>query len=264
MAYLDSLVKKARQSESKPARSEDTSPSQPEGGQEEREEILPKGEKVLVDSYGDVKIYKNPATGVLSYDVPVPRYEGAEKDLIDALMRISIEIIPTDVGALTQEEKKRKYYNKILEVIDRTPELKIPLQKKDFYASTVVSEMVGFSLIDPLVADDRLEEIMIIGPSKPVFVFHRKHEMLKTNIVFYDDIDIRNLIERIARTIGRRIDTQSPLLDARLPDGPRFCGLLPTGWARFRRTFSLQEGPRPEKLRPSTLFALLSPTTSAS
>ncbi|MFQ5406202.1 MAG: ATPase, T2SS/T4P/T4SS family, partial [Candidatus Micrarchaeia archaeon] len=87
--------------------------------------------------------------------------------------------------------------------------------------------MLGFGLIDALVQDDFLEDIMVVGPDKPVFVFHRKYDMMRTNIVFYDEQDIRILIDRIARNIGRRIDVQSPLLDARLSDGSRVNATIP-------------------------------------
>ena len=251
MTYFESAVKRAKSKEREKSDSDagerelvekilsksvvvTPAPKKPDygdGGQRRADLVIEEkpfgGEPVLVDSYGDVKIFKDPREANLIYEVPVPRFAGAEKDLIETLMRIAIETSPPDAAALTQAEKRRKYYRQILEVIEKTPELKIPLHKKDFYANTVVSEMVGYSLIAPLVGDARLEEIMIIGPGKPVYVFHRKYEMLKTNIVFYEDEDIRNLIERIARTIGRRIDSQVPLLDARLADGTRVNATIP-------------------------------------
>ncbi|MBI5553908.1 MAG: Flp pilus assembly complex ATPase component TadA, partial [Candidatus Diapherotrites archaeon] len=111
--------------------------------------------------------------------------------------------------------------DKIMEILKTSPELRIPANKYEFYAQTVVREMVGYGLIDELIQDDQLEEIMIIGPQQPVYVFHRKYEMMFTNIEFYSDKEIEDLINRIARQIGRRVDISSPLLDARLPDGSR-------------------------------------------
>ena len=183
--------------------------------------------KVLVDSYGDVKIYKDSREAVLVYEVPVPHYKGGEKQLIDALLQIAISVLPADSGALTQEEKRKRYFDKIMEIIEKSPELSVPIHSRNFYAEAVVREMVGYSLIDALVGDDQLEEIMIVGPGKPVYVFHRKYEMMKTNIIFYEDSDIRNLVERIGRAVGRRIDVQVPMLDARLPDGTRVNATFP-------------------------------------
>lgn len=218
MGYFEALAKKAKERKGgKPVPAE----------RKQEQEAQGEEKRVLLDSYGDVKIYKDPSEPILLYEIPSPHYKGGEKTLIDSLVEIAIGVMPPDVASLSDEEKRRRYYNKVLEIIEKTPELNVPVHVKDFYASAVVREMAGYSLIDPLVADDSLEEIMIIGPGKPVYVFHRKYEMLKTNVVFYEDEDIRNLIERIGRAVGRRIDTQVPMLDARLPDGTRVNATIP-------------------------------------
>ncbi|MBU1197925.1 CpaF family protein [Candidatus Micrarchaeota archaeon] len=178
------------------------------------------GEKVLVESYGDVHIYKEEGEPLYWYEIPAPHLRGEEKALISTLLEIASGVIGEAEG-LTESQKRTKYLEKILQIIEATPELKVPIHAKQFYAEAVVKEMVGYGLIDPLLQDESLEEIMIIGPKRPVFVFHRKYEMMKSNIIFYEDRDIRNLIDKMARSIGRRIDIQAPLLDARLPDGSR-------------------------------------------
>ena len=71
----------------------------------------------------------------------------------------------------------------------------------------------GYGEIDPLIQDDELEEIMVIGTGKPVFVYHRKYGMMKTNLQFSDERQILDLIDTIARQINRRIDQESPILD---------------------------------------------------
>ncbi|NUN11584.1 CpaF family protein [Candidatus Micrarchaeota archaeon] len=214
MTYLDKLVRKAKS-------------EKPTPDVVKRDDAPKKGERVLLQEYGNVKIYRDFEDPMPTYEVPTPHYRGDEKVLLDALMEIAVSVVTVDATALTVEEKKKQYYSKVIDIIDQTPELNIPVNAKEFFANAVVQEMVGYGLIDPLVKDDFLEEIMIIGPNKPVYVYHRKHEMLKTNIVFYDDKDIRDLVDRIARAIGRRIDTQVPLLDARLGDGTRVNATLP-------------------------------------
>ena len=179
-------------------------------------------EKVLVESYGDVRIYKVSGDPLYWYEIPSPHFKGEEKALINTLLEISSGVITDSfLENLPKSEKKAKYRERILQIIDATPELRVPIHAKEFYADAVVKEMAGFGIIDPLLDDDALEEVMIIGPSKPVYVFHRKYEMMKTNIVFYEDRDIKNLIDKMARLVGRRIDIQVPLLDARLADGSR-------------------------------------------
>ena len=83
----------------------------------------------------------------------------------------------------------------------------------DSLAQKLLQDIVGYGQIDPLVHDDDLEEIMIIGINKPVFVYHRKYGMMKTNIVFRDEEELIDLIDVMARQINRRIDQESPILN---------------------------------------------------
>ena len=97
----------------------------------------------------------------------------------------------------------------------------------DSLSERFLRDIIGYGEIDSLIQDDELEEIMIIGTGKPIFVYHRKYGMMKTNIEFEDAQDIRNLIDTIARQINRRIDQESPILDGRLMDGSRINATIP-------------------------------------
>lgn len=238
MAYIDTLMKRAKgkgadedKPKPTPAKAEapvgikitpSPMPRQPAPQEEEGK----KGEKLLVESYGQVKVFKVPGEALYQYEVPALRRSGEEKRLVDALVNIAAKVIePTPF--VTAAARRKAHFDKVMEVIEAMPELKVPPAAKEFYAESAVREMIGYGLIDPLLTDDLLEEIMIVAPGKAVYVFHRKYDMMRTNLVYFDDEDIKNLIDRIARGIGRRIDFQSPLLDARLPDGTRVTATLP-------------------------------------
>ncbi len=228
MTYLDSLIKQAKKTGGEPRESEEPAPGEPKPAQDPGREKSPDEERILIDSYEDVRIYRLAGESNYYYEVPAPRYVGEERALIYALIDIASNVITVDPReAVTREKIDKTYKEKVLQIIEQTPELKVPINAREFYADIVLKEMFGFGLIDLLVKDDNLEDIMIVGPEHPVYVFHRKYDMMKTNIVFYSDADIRRLIDRIARNIGRRIDTQVPLLDARLPDGTRVNATLP-------------------------------------
>lgn len=84
----------------------------------------------------------------------------------------------------------------------------------------------GYGKIDSLLKDDQLEEIMIIGNNKTVYVYHREKGMMLTDIKL-TEIEIRQIISKIANYVQRKIDTQTPILDARLPDGSRVNATIP-------------------------------------
>lgn len=85
----------------------------------------------------------------------------------------------------------------------------------------VLDRTIGYGFLSSLMKDDWLEEIMVNGYNKPVFVFHRRHAMCETNIMIRKDGFLPRLLYRIARTVNRELNESLPLLDARLPDGSR-------------------------------------------
>lgn len=66
---------------------------------------------------------------------------------------------------------------------------------------------------------------MVNGP-KQVYVKH-KGKLVLTEVKFFDDAHVMQIIERIVAPLGRRIDEASPLVDARLPDGSRVNAIIP-------------------------------------
>ncbi|MFH1588281.1 MAG: ATPase, T2SS/T4P/T4SS family, partial [Candidatus Diapherotrites archaeon] len=191
------------------------------------EKQLEEEEKKEIDHYGKTTIYEL-KSGLNYYYTPVPRPTGPEKAIINTLKEAATRLISVSPYKIRDPEQRRNvYYERIMEMLRESPELRIPESKYEFYVDAIVREMVGYGLIDELIKDDQLEEIMIIGSQKPVYVFHRKYEMMLTNIEFYSEKDIEDLINRIARQIGRRVDISSPLLDARLPDGSRVNATIP-------------------------------------
>ena len=105
----------------------------------------------------------------------------------------------------------------------------IPVSRQylDNLSQRILRDIIGYGKIDSLIQDDNLEEIMINGIDKPIFVYHRQHGMMKTNIEFNDERELMDLIDSIARQINRRIDQESPILDGRLTDGSRINATIP-------------------------------------
>lgn len=98
---------------------------------------------------------------------------------------------------------------------------------KENLARNMLKELIGYGEISSLIEDDDLEEIMVIGVDKPVFVYHREYGMMETDLIFDGEEKITNIIDSIARETNRRIDQQSPILDARLENGSRVNATIP-------------------------------------
>jgi len=85
----------------------------------------------------------------------------------------------------------------------------------------------GYGRLQPLVSDDNLEEILVLGTGNPIYVYHRKFGMCETNLTFEDPSELEKIIQRIANECGRTVNSDHPLLDARMPDGSRVNATLP-------------------------------------
>lgn len=83
----------------------------------------------------------------------------------------------------------------------------------------IMDELTGYGPIQTLLEDPEITEVMVNGPNK---VYIEKSGMLvKTPVAFDDDDHILRIIDRIILPLGRRVDADSPTVDARLPDGSR-------------------------------------------
>lgn len=83
----------------------------------------------------------------------------------------------------------------------------------------ILDELTGFGPIQPLLEDPDVSEVMVNGPKK-VYI-EKGGQLTKTAITFDDDDHVLRIIDRIILPLGRRVDADSPTVDARLPDGSR-------------------------------------------
>jgi pilus assembly protein CpaF len=83
----------------------------------------------------------------------------------------------------------------------------------------ILDEMTGFGPIQPLLDDPDVSEVMVNGPKK-IFI-EKGGKVTKSAITFDDDDHVERIIDRIISPLGRRVDADSPTVDARLPDGSR-------------------------------------------
>jgi len=103
------------------------------------------------------------------------------------------------------------------------PKLSAPDQ--ELVAQDVLNELFGFGPIQPLLDDPTITEIMVNRADR-IYV-ERKGKPMRTDIVFDDDAHVRRIIDRIIQPLGRRLDVNTPLVDARLPDGSRVNAVIP-------------------------------------
>jgi pilus assembly protein CpaF len=91
--------------------------------------------------------------------------------------------------------------------------------------SAVVDDTVGMGPLDPLLRDRGVSEVIANGPDR--IYAERAGLLVREPLAFRDEEHLRQVIDRVVSSVGRRVDESSPMVDARLPDGSRVNAVLP-------------------------------------
>ena len=91
-------------------------------------------------------------------------------------------------------------------------------------AREVFDAVAGFGPLQRYFDDPTIEEIMVNEPGR-VFIARQGRNELTTTIL--SESELRDLVERMLKTSGRRVDLSSPFVDALLPDGSRLHVVIP-------------------------------------
>jgi pilus assembly protein CpaF len=96
---------------------------------------------------------------------------------------------------------------------------KVPASIRQQLIQETRNEVLGYGPIQPLLDDPDVTEVMVNG-SQSVYV-EKQGQLVKSGVTFDNDAHVLRVIDRIILPLGRRVDADSPTVDARLPDGSR-------------------------------------------
>lgn len=103
--------------------------------------------------------------------------------------------------------------------------LKLPQAVRDQVFKEIIDDILGYGPLQPLLDNPEISEIMVNGKDN---VFVEKQGILtKSDVTFDSDEQILRIIDRIILPLGRRVDPDTPTVDARLPDGSRVNAVVP-------------------------------------
>ena len=88
----------------------------------------------------------------------------------------------------------------------------------------IVASLTGFGAIQPYLDDESIEEIWINAPDR---VFVARNGVPELTGLTLAENEVRDLVERMLQSSGRRVDLSSPFVDASLPDGSRLHVVIP-------------------------------------
>ncbi|MFH1779523.1 MAG: ATPase, T2SS/T4P/T4SS family [Candidatus Micrarchaeota archaeon] len=193
------------------------------------------------------------------YSLVIPEIGAATENYLNSLKQVLLKNIVFTTQEILDPRNlnvlKKKFYDEGAKLVgEKFP--KLTENEKKVIAGRIVQEMFGLDKVEFLLKDDFIEEICVNGGSEPLWVFHRRHGWLKTNINLISDSVVLNYSSLIGRRVGRQINTQNPLLDAFLLTGDRVnATLFPV--SMFGNTITIRKFAR----KPWTITDLIKTNT---
>ena len=94
----------------------------------------------------------------------------------------------------------------------------------------VLASVTGFGPLQPYLDDPSVEELWINAPDR---IFIARSGVSERVPLTLTDTAVRDLVERMLQSSGRRVDLSQPFVDASLPDGSRLHVVIPDITRRY-------------------------------
>jgi flagellar protein FlaI len=180
----------------------------------------------LIEPFAYAQIKWNPDTKELIYNVIEPKLSEEDGEKLKKISEGVMELVDVELSSIKQPSKLIEYLEK--NVIKVIKELGIKLTQEQYIKVMyyIYRNFVGLNEIEPFMQDPNIEDISCDGINIPFYVVHRKYGSLKTNVIFKDLEELRELVVKLSERCGRYVSYAEPILDGTLPDGSRVSATL--------------------------------------
>lgn len=199
-------------------------------------------EYYINEPYSKINIFKSQGLSeeLYYYSIEDPLSD-SENDTYQKLMKIMSKELepPTEEGisprkyVLEQAKNLVKKYERSLGKYDETT------WKKIYYY--VVRDLAGYGPLDAIMHDGEIEDISCNGVDAPLYVWHRKHESIPTNLMFTDGQTLNDFIVKLAHKSTKHISSAQPLLDGMLPEKHRLAATFMKEVSTKGSTFTIRK-----------------------
>ena len=139
----------------------------------------------------------------------------------DALM----EELGTKLYAKSKADELKLVVSENLEGALTKAGIVLPASQRPKFVAELTADLLGYGPLEELLSQPTITEIMCNGYND-IYV-EKAGKLIHTDVSFTDEAHLRQVIEKIVATVGRRIDESSPMVDARMLDGSRVNAMLP-------------------------------------
>jgi len=198
--------------------------------------------KIQFDKY-DVRagLIKDPtASGGIRYQIIEPSLSERDKKALEIIKKLLMTELSVSLGEIKSKKEAEHRLGAKIERMIKSYKMSIPaknIAKIKYYA---IRDYIHLGKIEALMRDHMIEEISCDGTDIPLYVWHREHESIPTNIKFDTDTELNNFARKLAYICGKHISMSDPIVDASLPDGSRINLTLGHEITRRGSTFTIR------------------------
>ena len=190
----------------------------------ERKKIIEEYEFVSDKVPIKIKIYSDPDEFVPIYAISIASISENTEIILEKIRKELIKEVNLGIVNITSYKKENLAEKKFKETIESLIKKYFPdLDEKttEFLTSYLIQKSLGMGNIEILDDDPNLEEIVINNAEEPVWVYHKKHGWLKTNVTVENEDKVKHYAAMLGRKVGRQITVLEPLMDANIIGGDR-------------------------------------------
>ncbi len=179
-----------------------------------------------IDSYSvngtEVTLFKLPGTVQNLYHITPPEFKLSEDkyELLDEARNIISEHKPEKSEFIDPERMRQVFFNVGNDLIDELAEkkgLRLRTAELEELANILVRYTIGFSLVEILLQDEKVQDITINSPMGrlPAFIVHQDYDECMTNIIPTAN-EGDSWATKLRLISGRPLDEANPILDTEL------------------------------------------------
>ena len=172
------------------------------------------------------------------YYVVEPKASKQEKEDLDTIKLVLQRAL--NINRETLDETQEDFLKQAVDDILDSYRLKSRKSNREKIHYYIERDLIGYGKIDTMMKDPNIEDVSCDGPGVEIFVYHRRFESLRTNVMWEDEHELEQYIIRMAQRCGKHISIAEPLLDATLMDGSRIVMTLGREVSTKGSTFTIR------------------------
>ncbi|MFA9496661.1 MAG: type II/IV secretion system ATPase subunit, partial [Candidatus Bathyarchaeota archaeon] len=179
-------------------------------------------EYVVTEPHSKVKILSSPDLGGgIYYFIEEAPLSQEQQDTYEKIVNIlSKEFTSPEGEHIDPKEYVYEQAEIIAEKYHRSLG-KFTIEEWDRVFYYVVKDLTGYGPLQTIMDDPNIEDISCNGIDMPLYIWHRTHESIPSNIMFKSNQLLNDFLVKMAHKSGKHISSAQPVLDAMLPEKHR-------------------------------------------